>query len=217
MGMMKEQKGAKRMRKSIFALICCIILGLTLAGCIDVESDMTVHNDGSGSMTLVYRISPVMKRMGQMGDVVNPIPLPVYKEDFEALLINQKGIIMKSHSVKEENDGTIVTASFDFTDVKALSLLGEDENSFSLKKTGETMEFIQRLPSGGADGIDSETLEMLKSYCLDNYFLYTIHTPTPITEYSLGKLGGNKKYLEYKVGIVELLTAKDGLVLSVKW
>ena len=62
------------------------MLCITLGSCISIESNIILKNDGSGSISLTYRVSPGMKELGRIGDEVKPLPLPIYKEDFEKLL-----------------------------------------------------------------------------------------------------------------------------------
>jgi hypothetical protein len=202
-------------------IIVIIILCSFLASCIQIESDISLENDGSGVITLVYRMSSGIKELGRMGDEVKPCPFPIYKEDFENLLLLYPGLTMKSHSVKEEDGESMVKAVLSFRDVDALIPFGEGENSFSFQKSGNSFIFRQDLPSGIASGevseIDEDTMAMLNEYCEGYYVIYTIHTPGPITEYSHGELSKNRKQLTYKEEMIDVLQSKEKQSIEIKW
>ncbi|MBN2536219.1 MAG: hypothetical protein JXB88_25280 [Spirochaetales bacterium] len=204
------------MKKSILLIMLCI----SLASCIGIESDITLHNDGSGTITLTYLISPVMKELGRIGDEVKHMPLPVYKEDFEKLLLLHPGLSMKSHSVKEVDGRTIVNVTLSFQKVESLTPLGGGEDgsgSFSFQKSNDHTVFRQNLPSGEAGELDEDTIAMLTEYCSDYYFIYNIHAPRPIIEYTLGELSKDKKHLVYKTGIIDILQSKESKSIEIKW
>jgi hypothetical protein len=202
------------MKKSIVILICCI----SLASCIHIESDITLNNDGSGVVTLTYGVSPVMNELGRIGDEVKPFPFPIYKEDFETLMVLHPGLSLKSHSVKKVDGETRIKAVFSFRTIEALDPLGgAGENAFFYQKSDEYTVFRQELPFGGDEELDEDMIAMLKEYCSDYYFIYSIHTPRPIKEYTLGELSKNKKHLVYKTEIIDVLQSTERQQIEVKW
>ena len=202
------------MKKCIVLLLLCITFG----SCISIESDITLKKDGSGSLSLTYRVSPEMKELGRIGEEVRPFPLPIYKEDFEKLLATNDGLTMKSHSVKEVDGGSLVKAVFSFQSIDALALFGDGgKDVFFFQKTDDYTIFRQDLPFGGLDDLDEDSLNMLNAYCSDDYFMYSIHTPDLIKEYTLGEISESKKHLVYKTGIIDILRLKEKQSIEVKW
>jgi hypothetical protein len=202
------------MKKILVILVLCI----SLASCINIESEISLNNDGSGIITLMYRISPLVKELGRMGDEVKPCPLPIYKEDFEILLSLYPGLSLKSHSVKEIDGESFVKAVLSFQNVDALTPFGgSGDDSFFFQKSGDFMVFRQDLPFGGEEELDDNTMAMLTEYCSGYYFVYTIHAPGKIVEHTLGEISKNKKDLTYKTGIIEALQSKQRQSIEVKW
>ncbi|MBN2445062.1 MAG: hypothetical protein JXJ04_27145 [Spirochaetales bacterium] len=201
------------MKKGIFLLLLCMMF----SSCIQIESDLQLNNDGSGVMTLSYRVSQVMKELGRIGDEATSLPLPLSKEDFELLLADTEGIAVTSHSVKEIDNETVVNVSFSFTNVKALALFGESDDSYLFQKSKDSTLFRQNLPFAGDEGFTEDSIAMLESYCSGYYFVYTIHTPGPIKEASLGEISKNKKQLVYKISIIDILKAKEKQSIEIKW
>jgi len=202
------------MKKSILLLLLCIFV----SSCIDIESNISIQNDGSGSITLTYQISPVMQELGRIGDGTEPFPFPIYKEDFEKLLLMHDGLSLKSYSMKNKDEKSIVKAVILFRDVNALTPFGDGSgNSFYFKKTEEYTLFRQELPFSGIGELDEDTINMLTAYCADNYFYYRINTPKPIIEASPGDISKNRRNLVYKISIIDALVSKEKQSIIVKW
>lgn len=202
------------MKKNILLIIVCI----SLASCISIESDISLKNDGSGIITLTYRVSPEIKELGRVGDEIKLFPLPIYKEDFERLLLLNPGLSLKSHSVKEIDGESRVEVVLSFQKVEALAPFGDgSEDSFFFQKSDDYTVFRQDLPFGGAGELDEDMIAMLTEYCSDHYFVYSIHTPGPIIEHTLGEISKNKKHLIYKTQIIEVLRLKEGQSILIKW
>lgn len=202
------------MKKCIVIMLLCI----SLASCINIESDITIKNDGSGIIVLTYTVSPLVRELGRIGDEVRSLPLPIYKEDFENLLLLYPGLTLKSHSVKVIDGESRVKATLLFQNVQALTPFGGgDEDPFFFEKSGDYTIFRQNLPFGDVDKLDEDMNAMLTEYCSGHSFIYCIHTPDPIIEYSHGEISNDKKHVVYKTGIIDVLKSKKGQSIEVKW
>ena len=70
--------------KRIIRLLVLFSLSFTLLSCLSVESEITVKNDGSGTLTLSYRISRMVTEIGRLEDENTLVPLPVTRGRLQA-------------------------------------------------------------------------------------------------------------------------------------
>jgi hypothetical protein len=96
------------------------ILLLALCSCIGVNSDVFLKPDGSGTITLEYRISRVLEGLGRQDGNERWLTIPVGKADFERTLERLPGIKMLSFSSGEEGPDLVVAVKMEFKNMEAL-------------------------------------------------------------------------------------------------
>jgi hypothetical protein len=95
-------------------------LVLTLCSCIGVQSDVLLKPDGSGTLTLEYRISRVLESLGRQDGNERWLSVPVGRADFERTLERLPGLKMLSFSSREEGADLVVTVKMEFKNMEAL-------------------------------------------------------------------------------------------------
>ncbi|MDR1058410.1 MAG: hypothetical protein LBL43_02575, partial [Treponema sp.] len=93
---------------------------LTLCSCIGVNSDVFLKPDGSGTITLEYRISRILEGLGRQDGNERWLTIPVGKADFERTLERLPGIKMLSFSSREEGPDLVVMVKMEFKNMEAL-------------------------------------------------------------------------------------------------
>ncbi|MDR1127390.1 MAG: hypothetical protein LBL06_04595 [Treponema sp.] len=108
-------------------LLLFAVTALCLSGCVDMSADIAVQPDGSGVLTLEYRVLKSLYELGELdGNSARPI-VPVGKADFERSVKRVDGLRLVSFSVKPEKgdapqdkDDIVVVAKLGFSNLDAL-------------------------------------------------------------------------------------------------
>ncbi|MDR0410731.1 MAG: hypothetical protein LBH75_01995 [Treponema sp.] len=109
-------------------LLLFAVVVLCLNGCVSVNADIAMKSDGSGVLTLEYRILESLYRLGELdGNEMRP-PIPVSKMDFERSVNRIDGLRLISFSAKteagrapqDENAQVVVAVKLKFSTLDAL-------------------------------------------------------------------------------------------------
>jgi hypothetical protein len=115
---------------SFFAL-CFFIL----SSCIGLKADISVRGDGSGRISLEYRISRMVESLGKLDGNARWQTVPVGKADFDRTLDRLPGMRMVSFSSKDDGQDVVNQVELEFTDMASLL-------SF-LDAAGERASFVE--------------------------------------------------------------------------
>ncbi len=88
------------MRKIV--LLCLTLIFLT--SCISINSRLTIRDNGSGTLQLIYRISQLVANLGLSSTGKSAIPLPVTRSDFERSLAASAGKVRLARFDRSENE-----------------------------------------------------------------------------------------------------------------
>ena len=106
-----------KINKPVFLLFPLL---LTLSSCFGVNADITLNQNGSGTVTLVYRISKSLDSLGKLDGNERWNTIPVGKADFERSLDRLPEIKLLSFSSKEDAKDVIITAKMEFAAIGSL-------------------------------------------------------------------------------------------------
>jgi hypothetical protein len=153
------------------ALAIALITAFVFSSCLGIASDTVIRRDGSGTMTLEYRISRELESLGKLDGNERWLPLPAGKADLDRTAARIEGLTLSSFSTKTTEQDIINKAKLDFTNLNALVrfLDGTGQRAVLVRegeKTGLTLSF------GGSSGtIDGDLLTLasaaLKPYSLE--------------------------------------------------
>jgi len=150
--------------------LICLLFPL-LNSCFGLNMDITLNKNGSGILSLEYRISKLLDSLGKLEGNERWNTIPAGKADFERTLSRLPGLKMLSFSSREDQKDVIISSKIEFGSIKALmafvdasggrSSLQGDPGSGSLRLT---------LSEGAADG-NPALLQLIKeistSYSVD--------------------------------------------------
>jgi hypothetical protein len=214
-----KQKNFKRkgtpMKKNIILLLPVIFI---LSSCLGIESRMVLKRDGSGTLTLNYKISRMIKDLElQNGGQV--LPLPVSEEDFRRAAERTEGVRLSSVKQTEDEENIYIEARLEFDRVEALNgLSAAGQMEMAYNAGSGTQKFRQVISSGtGGEEVSAETLSMLEAFFAGYELAFVIETPAPIRSHSLGSLSEDEKQLTYVVTIPELFRTPQDRILEVEW
>lgn len=200
--------------------ICLLLLGVIFLGsCVGIETRLDIRTDGSGSLSLTYRISRELVDLGRTeGDPV-AVPLPVSREDFARALHGIDGVLLKSFRRAQDEKEVTIGAVIAFTSLEALSRVEafkELDTRISATASGRTL--TQRIAKAAPQPVTADSRRMIDEL-FDGYELaYIVHAPAPITSSSPGTtLSADRRTLSFSTRISDLVDRTEDLVVSLSW
>ena len=206
------------MKRRILLLLLCLALGAALCSCIGIESRIDLKSDGSGTLTLNYKISQFMRNI-DVGREDKRLPLPVSEEDFRRTTDGIEGLRLVDLEEREDEENVYIRAVLGFDDLEALNALGPEPGlGLSLVTSGGERILRQEIAPGVQPGeISDDSLAMVTDF-FDGYELeYRISVPAPIKRHNLGKLSRDGRSLTYNATVPQLLQAAEPVILEVVW
>jgi hypothetical protein len=199
-------------------LLLPILAVALLSSCIGIDSQITLQNDGSGTLLLNYRISQFMKNL-DAGKSDSLLPLPVSRDDFQRTVDTVPGLKLISLSQRENERDVLIDSRIAFTGIQALNSLGKDgQIELSLSNEGGLHVFRQQIYRGRSlEPISQESQQMIETFFEGYDLSYRVTAPAVIVRYSLGELSEDKRSVSYKTTVAELLKSGEKQVLEVAW
>ncbi len=199
-------------------LLLPILAVVLLSSCIGIDSQITLQNDGSGTLLLNYRISQLMKNL----DVAKSdwhLPLPVSREDFQRTVDSISGLKLVSLTQREDERDVLIDARLEFTGVQAINSIGkEGQIELSFSNEGDLHVFRQQIYRGrGLEEISQESLQMIQTFFEGYELSYRVTAPAAIKRHSLGELSEDQRSVNYRTSVADLLKSGEKQVLEVAW
>jgi hypothetical protein len=203
------------MRKIV---ILCLTL-VFLASCISIDSRLTIRENGSGTLQLIYRVSQLVANLGLSSTGKSAIPLPVTRSDFERSLEASSGKVRLTRFDRSENERDItIRVELSFDSMEALGKVDAFKDA-DLKwgTDGSLHTFSQLVARALTPPLNDDSKRMLETL-FDGYELsYVLEAPHPIRDASLGTLSADKMTLTYTAKIQDIMMTPEDLVMRARW
>lgn len=209
-----------------------VVLGLSLvlvlSSCIGMDSDITIRQDGSGTITQEYRISRSLESLGKLDGNARQPAIPLGKADFERSVARVQGMKMTSYTEKATERDTIYRITLEFTALDALvHYLDAAGGGASLAR--ENGKRRLSLSLGGGEKLDPDlaafTRESMEGYAIKLGFSLPseagisfsgergrVFEAPPVGE---AVVKGGKAVYQAAVG--DLLSREEPLVMEIRW
>jgi len=206
-------------------LATAVFAVLNFNSCIGLSMDIQMNRDGSGKLTLEYRLSRLLENLGKLdGNELMP-SVPVGRADFERTIDRIPGMKISSFSVKDETKDTVYKAVLDFDNEKALLQFLNPYASITRQGQSGTLKIIlfDQLPS-----YDQDMMELIAILSNDYDFSVSFSAPSNST-LTLNDAKGNSlksqnvklvpsgRKVSFSIGIMDTFELKDGLNLIFNW
>ena len=198
-----------------FIVILTVVL---LSSCIGIESEILLRQDGTGVLTLSYKISQFRKNI-DAGREEKQLPLPVNEEEFVRTAEGIEGLRLTDIDEREDEENVYIRAELEFDSVDAVNALGRaGQIGISLENQGNTNTFRQVIFAGQeGEEITEDSLEMIETFFQGYDLVYAITVPSQVKSHSLGDLSADGRTVTYTITVPEILKASQPLVLEVDW
>ncbi len=203
------------MRK-IAALVVATVL---LSSCVGIDSTLTLRDDGSGTLSLVYRVSQLVVDLGVSESGASAVPLPLTREDFQRSLAGAAGKVRLTRFDRSEDEKDVtIRADLAFDSFDALARV-EAFQQAELKLSSEAgrQSFSQLIARAPQKPLSDQSMKMLDTLFSGYELRFTIKAPRPIQSSSLGTLSEDKKTLTWSAPVRDVVSSRTDLVLTAGW
>jgi hypothetical protein len=214
-----------RKRAAFFA---AAVFCVTLSSCFGVKADISVKADGSGQITLVYRVAGELESLGRLDGNRRWETIPSGRADFERTMSRLPRLKLRSFSRKEEGGDLVNRALIDFTSLEdLLPLLDAGGESAVFDKQGDRNRLLLNLTRGAKRG--AETLSLLETVFTGRSLELNFKVPAegelslldregnPSGEIDGAVLVNRGKELSFSVPVSRLLSLEKGLSVELLW
>jgi hypothetical protein len=121
-----------------------------LASCVDCYAGIRIRRNGSGSISLEYRMSAELAALGGQDGNSRWLPVPVGPADFERSAARIEGLRYRSGSTRIRNGESVSRVRLDFASPAALLSFLDGLGSSSFEETGGRRRLTLSLLDGTA-------------------------------------------------------------------
>ncbi len=200
-------------------MVIVAAFAIALSGCLSVETEISLSDDGSGRMDMVYTIDREFYELGVFDNSDMALPIPVSEAEFREAVRLHEGLRLRRYRSREEENSIVIEVRLEFESVEALSAWygGSEEGgeAITLEAAGGRTVWHQLLyPGDGADGEIAEALgESLEGYALS----YTLRPPREVVSATPGVVSSGRKEATISIGLDEIVRAVEPVFWDVRW
>ena len=202
------------MHRILLACLCAAVL----CSCLGVESRLSVRNDGSGTLSLEYRIPRSAGDLGRSPDKDAPLPLPVEKADFLRAIEGIPGLRLARYTRRADEENVTIHAEVAFRridDLAKVPALGDA--GLSIVESGGKHTLTQVVAGSPESPTTAESLAMIDSLFAGGSVTVVLQTPAPMTPGPLGTLSADRRTLSWTATIGDLARRTGSVVLTATW
>jgi len=216
-------------RRRVMYITILLAIHLTLNSCIGLSIDIQMNRDGSGKLTMEYRISRLLDNLGMLDGNASMPALPVGRTDWERTVERIPGTKLSSYSSNSQAQDTVVKVVIDFDNEETLlQLLDPSAEQVSINRQGQSGKFDIILLNDDYD-FDKSMMDLVRIFS-DNYeFSISFSGPgnstltitdgnghtMPVPQNAKTIQSGRR--VSYSTGIMDLFDLDSGLGFKFTW
>jgi hypothetical protein len=202
---------------------------LLLSSCLGVNADVTLTQNGSGTIALEYVVSRSLDSLGKLDGNERWNTIPVGRADFERTLDRLPEMKLLSFSSKETNNDIVVTAKMEFKSVKGLLAFldaGGRRSSFSGDGRSGTMAFTLSEGMGKNDpGLDkllavisnSYSVKMSMNFPAEGNLSVKNSKGLPLAAIPGSEIVSKGKRVSFSFPLYQVLSSTEGINVEFRW
>ena len=152
----------------IIKLALLVPIILALSSCFGLNAEITLNANGSGTITLEYRVSRALDALGRLDGNARWNTIPVGRADFERTMDRLPGIRLLSFSSREDARDIIISARMEFSNIQDL-LAFLDASGQRSSFSGDAGSGFLLLTLSDASGVNNPDLAGLLAAVSENY------------------------------------------------
>ena len=199
---------------------------LLFCSCFGMTMDIEFRQNGSGTVSLEYRVSKSLDSLGKLDGNERWNTIPLGKADFERTLSRLPEMKLLSYSSKEDDKDVIFRVKMEFSSINGLLEFLDGEglhSSFSEDPAASPSKQLNMTLSSGSGSLNTELMELVKEVSASHAIKVSASFPG---EGVLSVFDNNKAPLEtQKRGkkvtcsfpLYDVLSSGSGINLELKW
>jgi hypothetical protein len=215
-----KNKTLKRL-PMLFSLMFLIIFN----SCIGLSMDIQMRKDGSGKISMEYRVSGMAEAIGKFDGNENWPIVPVGRADFERSIARIPGIRLVSFSSGEKQQDVITSVTLEYNNTQALLKF--------LDPTGTRTSFsegrLDIILHSGSQDFDADLLDLVRKVSAGYSFAISFSAEKNSTMTVTDSYGNEIKppsdsqfvqsgrKVSWSTGISEIFSLTNGLGVSFRW
>ena len=209
----------------IFPLLFLVLL----TSCFGVNADITLNQNGSGTITLEYHISKSLDSLGRLDGNERWNTIPVGRADFERTLDRLPEMKLLSFSSGEDGKNLIITAKMEFANPQGLlAFLDAAGRRSSFSGNARSGRMILTLNEGAGrrnDGLDRLIASISESYSVKMSMAFPGEGSLVLSNSQgkpLGTIPGSEiraegKKVSCSFPLYEVLASAEGINVEFRW
>jgi hypothetical protein len=215
-----------RARTGFVFLLPCLFL---LASCFGIGADISGRRNGSGRITLEYRVSRQLESLGRLDGNERWQTIPSGRADFERSLKRLPGLTLRSFSAKDDGRDMVNRAELEFSSLEALVPFLDAHGQKAALTNVDGKNRLTLVLSEGAAGTDPDLLRLIESVSRDYRFDLSFSAPgdaalslfdsrgNPLQSLPDGIITGGGEKVSLSLPISRLLSLPGGLRVEIVW
>jgi len=217
-------------KNNLYRMAMLPVLIFLFNSCLGLSLDIQMNRNGSGRVTMEYRISNLLNSIGALDGNESSAVIPVSRDDWERSIENIPGVKLVSFSKRVNALDNTVNAVFDYPDPQSLALLLDSTGkSVSISQTGQSGVLNMILYDEPSSNYDENLLALMRSF-FNEYNItinFSAQTNSTLTVTNGKGNAGNipsfvtaaqsGRRVSLSVGTIDLLEIPDGLGVKIVW
>jgi hypothetical protein len=216
-----------RLKNGILGAMSLIMLFFT--SCIGVNTNITIRQNGAGTLELEYRISRMMESLGKQDGNEGWLTLPVGRADFERTISRIDGLRLTSFSARDDEKDRVIKVKVDFSGPDALVGFLDAAGQRARLTREEEKYRLSLVLGGGAQHQDPELLKLTETVFLGYTLEFAVSLPRdPVLAFTdgagkkidtppAGSILRNGRNIRFSSPMTALLTAKEPVFMDILW
>jgi hypothetical protein len=216
--------------KKIAILSIFLALILIFNSCIGASIDIQMNSDGSGRLTMEYRVSRLLSNLGELDGNVSMPTIPLSRQDLQRTLDRIPGTRIISHSTRETLQDNIITAVIGYDNLQALlTFLDSNTERVSITTSEGTTSFEMIIHDEPTTDYDPNILAFMSSYFEGYNLTFSFSSPSASTLVitdgkgnvkrtpSSASITNSGRRAVLSMEMLDVLMEPDGLGIRISW
>lgn len=188
-----------------------------LSSCVGVAATTEIRANGSGRVSLEYRVSRLVEAMGKAESGDRLLPLPFERRELEAALAAAGGLALDSYAAASDETDLTVRAVVSFSDLGALSrLFGAAGRPCAVADAGGRKSLSIRLSEGGGP-LDPDLKRLFDTVFKGYQVSLGFVLPAAPSVQGGGEVDAAARTVRYAFPVEELLSSDKPKTWTVSW
>ena len=217
------------MKKNFMILLIASIL---FTSCIGLAIDIRMNRDGSGKLTMEYRISQTLDSLGTLDGNREMPAIPVSRSDWEKTVQRISGAKIASYSRRQSGQDTVMTVTLEYDSIDTLLTLLSPEASSAPITASKNQNSINLILNDGSldlNDTDKELMELARKMFTGYNFsigfsasgnstlAFTDGNGSEINKPSSVEAVTGGRRVSMSIGIMDLVENREGLGVRFSW